>query len=92
MPMKPTPANAWGEFETFQKVDHLPGHKIPFCGLCGNTGTIDTIGITKTPQGKPCGIRAFCICPNGRAMKKGWFRDKKWGGTSVLAHEGFGEK
>lgn len=31
-----------------------PGTK-SYCGLCGNSGVIDT--------------RAFCICPNGRIIK-----------------------
>ena len=86
--MKPTPANAWNEFTTFQYVNHLP-FKIPFCGLCGNTGIINTMDKAKTPQGKPCGIEAFCICPNGRVDKKKFTNGKKWGGNSVLAHEGF---
>ncbi len=38
------------------------------CGLCGQYGIIDTTGI-KTPAGVECGVRRFCICPNGRAMK-----------------------
>jgi hypothetical protein len=40
------------------------------CGLCGNTGVIDTRGKVLTPAGAPCGVRRFCICPNGRALKK----------------------
>ena len=86
--IKPTPANAWSEFNTFQNVDHLP-FKIPFCGLCGNTGKINTKGTAKTPQGKPCGIEAFCICPNGRKDRTRFSKGKKWGGNSVLSHEGF---
>lgn len=39
------------------------------CGLCGNSGVLDTRGKVKTPRGEDCGIRAFCICPNGRALK-----------------------
>lgn len=39
------------------------------CGLCGNYGVIDTLGQVQSPAGVECGIRAFCICPNGRAMK-----------------------
>jgi hypothetical protein len=40
------------------------------CGLCGNTGIIDTRGTAKTPDGRDAGIRAFCICPNGRTAKR----------------------
>lgn len=92
--MKETPANAWIEFETFQYINHLPGHKIPFCGLCGNSGIIDTRKSVTTSEGKPCGVEAFCICPNGRAKKKKSVicNGKKWGGTSVLNHEAFETK
>lgn len=89
--MKPTPANAWMEFDTFQHVNHLPNTKVSFCGLCGNSGFINTIGTAKTPQGKPCGVKAFCICPNGRALKRASYQTK-WGGDSVIEHEGFPNK
>lgn len=39
------------------------------CGLCGNTGILDTRGKVKTPRGEDCGVRSCCICPNGRSMK-----------------------
>lgn len=42
------------------------------CGLCGNSGIIDTRFTLVTPAGQPCGVRRFCICPNGRKMKKGF--------------------
>lgn len=40
------------------------------CGLCGNYGVIDTRGKVFTPAGVECGVRAYCICPNGRAMRE----------------------
>lgn len=40
------------------------------CCLCGNRGVIDTRGKVFTPAGVECGVLAFCICPNGRAIKK----------------------
>jgi hypothetical protein len=40
------------------------------CGLCGNTGIVDTRGKVKTPRGDDCGVRTYCICPNGRAIKQ----------------------
>jgi hypothetical protein len=46
------------------------------CCLCGNHGVIDTRRQVFTPAGVECGDTAFCICPNGRAMKKGSGRDK----------------
>lgn len=53
--------NLWWEF--LHPIKHL-------CGLCGNRGIIDTVGKVQSNAGVSCGIRAFCICPNGRAMKR----------------------
>ena len=39
------------------------------CGLCGNSGIVDTRGKVFTPSGYDCGVRAYCICPNGRTVK-----------------------
>lgn len=52
----------WEEFQSSRR-------DLTACGLCGNTGVIDTRGRVKTPAGYECGVRAFCICPNGRAWK-----------------------
>jgi hypothetical protein len=41
-----------------------------YCSLCGNRGTIDTRGKVFTPAGIECGKQSYCICPNGRAIKK----------------------
>lgn len=38
------------------------------CGLCGNTGSIDTTGI-KTPAGCEVGGKWWCICPNGQTYR-----------------------
>ena len=40
------------------------------CGLCGNTGWIDTRGRAVSPAGVECGVLKPCICPNGRAAKR----------------------
>lgn len=40
------------------------------CGLCGNSGYIDTRNRVRSPIGKDCGIKTYCICPNGRSIKK----------------------
>jgi hypothetical protein len=40
------------------------------CGLCGNSGMIDTRPTAKGPTGLKCGIYRPCICPNGRATKR----------------------
>lgn len=47
------------------------GH--PHCGLCANNGVIDTTKLElKTAAGdKLRPLKTYCICPNGRAMKKG---------------------
>jgi len=46
------------------------GHHSEHCGLCGQVGIIDTRGRAVTPAGVSCGVVRFCICPNGRSMKK----------------------
>lgn len=41
-----------------------------FCGLCGNSGVIDTRPTARTPRGQAnVGIVAKCICPNGMALR-----------------------
>lgn len=47
------------------------GQGIPHCGLCGNKGIIDTTkaGESFTGAARGCGVRRFCICPNGRTLK-----------------------
>lgn len=54
-------------------VEFLGGPNAGLCGLCGQSGIIDTLGHVYSPAGFHCGVIAYCICPNGRAMKKeGW--------------------
>lgn len=38
------------------------------CSLCGNSGKIDTRGVTSS-AGVVCGDVHYCICPNGQAMR-----------------------
>lgn len=57
----------WFEFDV--EVTRPDGLKITVCGLCGNTGMVDTTSTAKCFD-KPAGIKTFCICPNGRLMKK----------------------
>lgn len=40
------------------------------CGLCGNTGIIDTTHSAVSPMGYKPGGKYHCICPNGRADHK----------------------
>ena len=39
------------------------------CGLCGNSGVIDTRGVT-TAGGITVGGIWWCICPNGQAHRQ----------------------
>lgn len=39
------------------------------CGLCDNSDIVDTRGKVTSPTGGDCGVRAYCICPNGRVIK-----------------------
>jgi len=52
------------------------------CGLCGNTGIVDTRGRMFTPAGVECGVRQWCICPNGRVLKAQCADIAKWQGLS----------
>ena len=49
-----------GEFKTAEGL----------CGLCGNSGIVDTTCHARDFDGHNVGGRYFCICPNGRDMKK----------------------
>lgn len=40
------------------------------CGLCGNTGVLNTLRSARMAvDGRHVGVKAYCICPNGRALK-----------------------
>lgn len=58
------PRDLWTEFLG-------PASDPSHCGLCGNSGVVDTRGQIRTAAGFECGVRAWCICPNGRVMKRG---------------------
>lgn len=78
---KNNPRDAWLEFDSIQMGPH--GIEIGYCGLCGNSGVLDTTNSAKTPGGRSCGVKAYCICPNGRSIKKHATGLPKWGGTSI---------
>lgn len=59
--MAPLMSEFWKEFNGPQGL----------CGLCGNSGVIDTRGRVFSAAGVSCGVLAFCLCPNGRAFKAG---------------------
>jgi hypothetical protein len=67
--MSSGPADAWLEF-LIERKEKPPG--ITVCGLCDNSGIVQS----------KC-VRAFCICPNGRELKKKETR-RKWGTTSII--------
>jgi hypothetical protein len=71
----------WDEFNVRVEVPHLPGHTIPLCGLCGNSGRI-----RMTVPAPACGYASgfvapvldhYCICPNGREDKRRAERDAR---------------
>ena len=41
---------------------------VNLCGLCGNTGIIDTSQTAISPSGIKSGGTFYCICPNGRQL------------------------
>lgn len=70
--MSMTFLEAMGLWDEFMGPASNPTH----CGLCGNSGIIDTVGKIQTAAVYECGIRAPCLCPNGRAIKRHQERDK----------------
>ena len=40
------------------------------CGLCGNSGTVNTTGRAVSAAGVHSGGKFFCLCPNGRALHR----------------------
>lgn len=61
----PVNDDTWLDFVCHRSGGGEPG----CCGLCGDSGLVDTRGNVKTPRGYDCGVRAFCICRNGRILK-----------------------
>ena len=50
---------------------------VPFCGLCSNTGTLESKG-KPAPNGVLVpSTTGFCICPNGRTGKYAHDKAKK---------------
>lgn len=57
------------EYFSVKVFNDALGMEISVCGLCGNSGIIDTRCSAKW-DGKNVGILDFCLCPNGRAMNR----------------------
>ena len=49
---------------------HYVNRTVLMCCLCGNTGEIDTRQTAVSPAGVKTGMKTFCICPNGRDLRK----------------------
>ena len=49
---------------------HYINHNHGLCGLCGNTGVIDTTETAISPAGVNSGKKHFCMCPNGQQLRK----------------------
>lgn len=61
--------NMWEEYIIWS-LDNREGiDRITLCGLCGNCGMLDTRE-SAIHNNKKIGVLAFCICPNGQAMKR----------------------
>lgn len=58
----------WEEFIVYVKNPEI-GLEVPLCGLCGNSGVVDTTTTAKCWNNIPTGIKTYCICPNGRVKK-----------------------
>ena len=63
-----------GQFADLWLNEFAPKH---LCCLCGNRGIIDTRGKVFSPAGIECGALVYCICPNGRSLKKQNFLPKE---------------
>lgn len=40
------------------------------CVLCGNSGVVDTRSSAVSGAGVRPGVRTYCLCPNGQALRK----------------------
>ena len=58
-------ADFW--IENYLNSEVAPGG---LCGLCANTGKIDTTATAVSTKGLLAGGVYFCLCPNGRALKE----------------------
>lgn len=74
-------AEAQGEMDAQQKKpnrqmraveDYWAEHYVNkgLCALCGNSGFVDTQATAVSAAGVRCGVRTFCICPNGRTLRR----------------------
>ena len=60
---------AFYEFLTKYSLYHFGNEEYRLCGLCGNTGELDTTDTAVSPKGLKPGGKHLCFCPNGRASR-----------------------
>ena len=61
---------AFYDFLTNYNLYHFSNEEHALCGICGNTGDIDTTDTAISPKGLKAGGEYNCFCPNGRASRE----------------------
>ena len=59
-------------FTEYSVKININGKEVNICGLCGNNGILETN--PKTSLGHELSLKTYCICPNGRRLKKVKFK------------------
>ena len=75
MPKRRTILRDFWQDNYFNRTIALGG----LCGLCANTGIIDTTTTAISPKGIMAGGKYYCVCPNGRNLqaKAKWKNEHK---------------
>ena len=60
---------AFYEFITLYRLYHFSNEEHRLCGLCGNTGELDTSSTAVSPRGLKPGGKYPCFCPLGRVSR-----------------------
>ena len=60
---------AFYEFLTQYSLYHFSNEEHRLCGLCGNTGELDTSSTAVSPRGLKPGGKYPCFCPLGRVSR-----------------------
>ena len=60
---------AFYEFLTQYSLYHFSNEEHRLCGLCGNTGELDTSSTAVSPRGLKPGGEYPCFCPLGRVSR-----------------------
>ena len=51
-------------------LDYYLNQEVGLCSLCGNSGVVDTRKTAVSQAGVSAGRLNWCICPNGRTLRK----------------------